>query len=82
MGSPPRRVKVRAVKDANGVVWVDLFGAKPDDKEVKAKPTEKPKVDKKAEKVEAEKVKEEAKKPLSDAEKKVEKEALKADMKK
>jgi len=81
IGTPPRRVKVRIVKDDAGIARVDLFGSKPDEKEEpKAKPVEKPKDEKKTDV--AKETKEEQKKPLSDAEKKAEKEARKAEMKK
>ncbi|MDO8339455.1 MAG: 50S ribosomal protein L31e [Candidatus Burarchaeum sp.] len=83
MRSPPRKVKVTMVKDESGIVRVNLFGSRPDDAKVaeKAKPAAGKKAEaKKEEKKAAEPV--EQKKILSDAEKKAEKEAVKAEMKK
>ena len=84
MASPPRRVKVRAVKDDSGLVRLDLFGLTPDEAQKGATPTPagKPAAEKKAVQEAADKAKESAKKPLSEAEKTAEKEALKAELKK
>ena len=83
MRSPPRKVKVTMIKDESGMVRVNLFGARPDD--VKNAANAKPEAGKKAEaKKEEKKAAEhiEQTKVLSDAEKKAEKEAIKAEMKK
>ncbi len=79
MNTPPRSVKVNAIKDEAGVVRLDLFGAeaKKPEHEAKPRPAKKPES---AKKEEAEKPKEE--KALSEAEKQARKEALKADIKK
>jgi len=77
VSSPPRSVKVRAVKDEEGLVWLDLFGARPEEREEpKPKPAGKPEEQKEKAEREAQK------KPLSEAERKAEKEAMKAEMKK
>ena len=83
MRSPPRKVKVTMIKDESGIVRVNLFGARPDDVKTaeKAKPAAKKAEAKKEEKA-AEAEHATHQKVLSEAERRAEKEAVKAEMKK
>jgi len=74
---PPRKVKVTAIKDEAGVAWLNLFGERPDDR-LAAKKAEAPKKEE-AHKHEHEHAYE---KPKNEAERRAEKEAVKAEVKK
>ncbi|VVC03939.1 Ribosomal protein L31e [Candidatus Burarchaeum australiense] len=80
--SPPRSVKVTAIKDEDGVVRLNLFGSRPDDAKLgaKGKAAAPAKAAEKKEEPKAEAPV--SKKVLSDAEQKAAKEAVKAEMKK